>query len=72
MKRRDRFTTKDSFFYALVIFATFSVTGASVLIGLVEHADVFAGYAAEAHQASAAEAHGKERAIYVARAGERK
>jgi len=72
MKRKDRFTTKDSFFYALVIFATFTVTGASVLIGLVERAGAFAGYAAEAREASVAEARSREHAIYVAKAGEKK
>jgi len=72
MKRKDRFTTKDSFFYALVIFATFTVTGLSALIGLVEHAGVFAGYAVEARQGSAAKARSKQHAIYVAKAGEKK
>lgn len=43
MERKEGFTTKDSFFYALVVFATFALTGASALVGLVEHAGVFAG-----------------------------
>ena len=71
MKRKDRFTTKDSFFYALVIFATFTVTGASVLIGLVERAGAVASYSAEARAASTADARSKH-AIYVAKAGEKK
>ena len=70
MKREDRFTTKDSFFYALVIFATLAVTGVTALIGVVEYGSVFAGSAAEARHASAAEARPRERAVYVAKAGE--
>jgi hypothetical protein len=73
MKRKDRFITKDSFFYALVIVATLAVTGAGALIELVEHAGVFAGYTVEARHASAAEAvRSKRHAIYVAKAGEKK
>ncbi len=71
MKRKDRFTTKDSFFYALAMFATLTVTGASVLVGLVERTGALAGYAAEVREASAAEARSKP-AIYVAKAGEKK
>ena len=72
MKRKDRFITKDNFFYALVIVATLAVTRLAFLVELVEHAGVFAGEAAEAQQASADKVRWKERAIYVARAGETK
>ncbi len=72
MKRKDRFITKDSFFYALVIIATLAVTRIGFLIELVEYANAFSGYAAEAHEASADEGRSKERAIYLASTGEKK
>jgi hypothetical protein len=71
MEREDRFTTKNDFFYALVILATLAVTGLGVLVEVVEHAGVVAGYAVEARHASAADARSKH-AIYVAKAGEKK
>ena len=71
MERKDRFTTKNDFFYALVILATLAVTGLGVLVEVVEHAGVVAGYAVEARQASAVDARSKH-AIYVAKAGEKK
>jgi len=36
MKRRDRFASKDGFFYALVILATLVVTRYGFLVELVE------------------------------------
>ena len=41
MKRKDRFASKDSFFYALVILATLFVTRYGFLVELVEQAGVF-------------------------------
>lgn len=72
MKRKDRFTSKDNFFYVLVIVATLAVTRLAFLVELVEQASVFTSDAAEAQQASADKVHWKERAIYLARAGEKK
>jgi hypothetical protein len=41
MKRKDRFASKDSFFYALVILATLVVTRYGFLVELVEQTGVF-------------------------------
>ncbi len=41
MKRKDRFASKDSFFYALVILATLVVTRFGFLAELVEQTGVF-------------------------------
>ena len=41
MKRKDRFASKDSFFYALVILATLVVTRYGFLVELVELSGVF-------------------------------
>ena len=41
MKRKDRFASKDSFFYALVILATLVVTRYGFLVELVELTGVF-------------------------------
>lgn len=41
MKRKDRFASKDSFFYALVILATLAVTRYGFLVELVEQTGVF-------------------------------
>jgi hypothetical protein len=70
MKRKDRFITKDNFFYALVIVATLALTRLAFLVELVEQTSVFTSHAAEAQQASVDEVRWKESAIYVARAGE--
>ncbi|MEP6607165.1 MAG: hypothetical protein ABJA83_00625 [Burkholderiaceae bacterium] len=42
MKRNDRFSSKDNFFYVLIIVATVAVTHLGFVIELVEHAGVFA------------------------------
>ena len=68
MKREDDSQRRTASF-TTGIFAT-GRTGVTALIGVVEYGSVFAGTAVEARHASAAEARPRERAVYVAKAGE--